>query len=90
MIRFKKPTILTQEEKLWTAKEYLDGKGSIYSIADKYGVTETSIRRWVDRYLVESAATLQKCTLPSSISPQITARLSIIIRKRKQLYGNWD
>lgn len=41
---------LSPGEKLWAVKEYLSGKGSSYSIADKYGVTNTSIRRWVDRY----------------------------------------
>lgn len=66
----EKPKILTQEEKLWAVKEYLDGKGSTYSIADKYGVTNTSIRRWVDRYRAEGEAAFQKHTLPSSISSE--------------------
>jgi len=41
---------LLQEEKLWAVKEYLSGKGSTYSIADKYGVTDTSIRKWIAKY----------------------------------------
>ena len=44
---------LSPEEKLWAVKEYLSGKGSTYSIADKNGVTDTSIRRWVDRYKID-------------------------------------
>ena len=44
---------LSLEEKLSAVKEYLSGKGSTYSIADKYGVTDTSIRRWVDRYKID-------------------------------------
>ena len=44
---------LSPEEKLSAVKEYLSGKGSTHSIADKYGVTDTSIRRWVDRYKID-------------------------------------
>ena len=32
---------LSPEEKLSAVKEYLSGKGSTYSVADKYGVTDT-------------------------------------------------
>ena len=42
---------LLPEQKLWAVKEYLSEKDS--SIADKYGVTDTSIRRWVDRYKID-------------------------------------
>ena len=44
---------LSPEEKLWAVEQYLSGKGSTYSIADKYGVTDTSIRRWVDCYKID-------------------------------------
>ena len=65
----KKPRRLTQEEKLCAVKEYLDGKGSTYSIADKYGVTDTTIRRWLDQYKAEGDMAFQKSSLPASISP---------------------
>lgn len=49
----RKTRELLPEEKLWAVKEYLSGKGSTYSVADQYGVTDTSIRRWVDRYKMD-------------------------------------
>jgi len=61
---------LLPEEKLWAVKEYLSGKGSTYSIADKYGVTDTSIRRWVDRYKVEGEQAFQRRPLTSSLSQE--------------------
>lgn len=65
----EKPRELSLEEKLWAVKEYLDGKGSTYSIADKYGVTDTSIRRWVDRYKNGGERTFSTKPLPSNRSP---------------------
>lgn len=65
----KKPRELSLEEKLWAVKEYLAGKGSTYSIADKYGVTDTSIRRWVDRYKNGGEQAFSKKPLPSALSP---------------------
>ena len=59
---------LSPEEKLWAVKEYLSGKGSTYSIADKYGVTDTSIRRWVDRYKIDGEQAFHKKPLASSLS----------------------
>ena len=32
------------------AKEYLDGKGSFYYLADKYHISRTTIRKWVAAY----------------------------------------
>ena len=59
---------LSPEEKLRAVKEYLSGKGSTYSIADKYGVTDTSIRRWVDRYKIDGEQAFHKKSLASSLS----------------------
>lgn len=61
---------LLPEEKLWAGKEYLSGKGSTYSIADKYGVTDTSIRRWVDRYKIDGELAFHKKPLTSSLSQE--------------------
>lgn len=61
---------LSPEEKLWAVKEYLSGKGSTYSIADKYGVTDTSIRRWVDRYKIDGEQAFRKKPLTSSLSQE--------------------
>ncbi len=60
---------LSPEEKLWAVKEYLSGKGSTYSIANKYGVTDTSIRRWVDRYKIDGEQAFHKKPLASTVSP---------------------
>lgn len=64
----EKPRVLSPEEKLWAVKEYLSGKGSTYSIGDKYGVTDTSIRRWIDRYKMEGEQAFQRNCLPSSLT----------------------
>ena len=61
---------LSPEEKLWAVKEYLSGKGSTYSIADKYGVTDTSIRRWVDGYKIDGEQAFRKKPLTSSLSQE--------------------
>ena len=61
---------LSPEEKLWAVKEYLSGEGSTYSIADKYGVTDTSIRRWVDRYKIDGEQAFYKMPLASSWSQE--------------------
>ncbi len=61
---------LSPEEKLWAVKEYLSGKGSTYSIADKYGVTDTSIRRWVERYKINGEQAFRKKPLTSSLSQE--------------------
>ena len=61
---------ISPEEKLWAVKEYLSGKGSTYSIADKYGVTDTSIRRWVDRYKIDGEQAFYKKPLASSLSQE--------------------
>jgi transposase-like protein len=66
----EKPRKLSPEEKLWAVKEYLSGKGSTYSVAAKYGVTDTSIRRWVDRYRNEGERAFQKKSFTSSLSPE--------------------
>ena len=66
----EKPRELSPEEKLWAVKEYLSGKGSTYSIADKYGVTDTSIRRWVDRYKIDGEQAFRKKPLTSSLSQE--------------------
>jgi transposase-like protein len=63
----EKPRKLSPEEKLWAVKEYLSGKGSTYSVAAKYGVTDTSIRRWVDRYRNEGERAFQKKSFSSSV-----------------------
>ena len=66
----EKPRELSPEEKLWAVKEYLSGKGSTYSIADQYGVTDTSIRRWVDRYKIDGEQAFRKKPLTSSLSQE--------------------
>lgn len=38
------------KDKLKAVKEYIEGKGSSYSIADKYGVERSSFRQWVAKY----------------------------------------
>lgn len=62
------------EEKLRAVKEYLSGKDSTYSIADKYGVTDTSIRRWVDRYKIDGELVFHKKPLASSLSQEEKVR----------------
>lgn len=42
---------VSPEEKVEAVKEYLVGKGSCKSIAEKYGVAETPFRRWINKYL---------------------------------------
>lgn len=61
---------LSPEEKLRAVTEYLSGKGSTYSIANKYGVTDTSIRRWVDRYKIDGEQAFRKKPLASLLSPE--------------------
>ena len=69
---------LSPEEKLWAVKEYLSGEGSTYSIADKYGVTDTSIRRWVDRYKIDGEQAFYKKPLASSLSQEEKLRADIV------------
>jgi transposase len=40
----------TPEWRAVVAQEYLNGQGSSLSIADKYSVTDKSVRRWAQRY----------------------------------------
>lgn len=61
---------LSPEEKLWAVKAYLSGKGSTYSIAAEYGVTDTSIRRWVDRYKIEGEKAFRRSSVQSSLSQE--------------------
>lgn len=61
---------LSPEEKLSAVKEYLSGKGSTYFIADKYGVTDTSIRRWVDHYKNDRDQAFNKKPLGSALSQE--------------------
>ena len=61
---------LSAEEKLWAVKEYLAGEGSTYSNADKYGVADTSIRRWVDRDKIDGEQAFYKKPLASSWSQE--------------------
>lgn len=63
----RKPRVLSPEEKLRAVKEYLSGKGSTYSIEDKYGVTDTSIRRWVDRYKIDGEQAFHRKPFASSL-----------------------
>ena len=65
----KKATELSREGKLWVVREYLDGKGSTYSLGEKYGVTNTTIRRWVDEYETNGEHAFQrKRSVPTSLS----------------------
>ena len=66
---------LLPEEKLRTAKEYPSGKGSTYSIANKYGVTDTSIRRQVDRYKIDEEQAFRKKPLASLLSHKENLRV---------------
>ena len=66
----KKIKQLSREEKLWAVQEYLEGKGSSYSIADKYGVTDTAIRRWVDQYRVDGDAAFQRSSRSVPLTPE--------------------
>jgi len=66
----EKPRELSSEEKLCAVKEYLSGKVSTCSIADKYGVADTSIRRWVDRYKIDGEQAFRKKPLTSSLSQE--------------------
>ena len=38
-------------EKLQAVYEYLDGKGSMETLATKYGVTYTPFRKWLAKYM---------------------------------------
>ncbi|MBQ6475716.1 MAG: transposase [Clostridia bacterium] len=38
------------EERARIAQEYLDGKGSSYKIARKYGIHNDTVRQWAQRY----------------------------------------
>lgn len=67
---------ISREEKLWIAKEYLEGKGSTYSLAEKYGVTDTTIRRWVDDYENNGeGAFLRKDSVPTTLSYEEKLRI---------------
>jgi len=41
---------LSSSEKLEAVKQYLDKQGSYRSIASKYGVNQSSLKRWVQKY----------------------------------------
>lgn len=41
---------VTPEEKLRAVYEYLDGKGSLKTIAQKYGIGCTPFRQWIQKY----------------------------------------
>ena len=41
---------VTAEEKILAVKEYLEGKGSLKTIACKYGVAPTPFRKWILKY----------------------------------------
>ena len=43
-------SLFSPEERARIAQEYLDGKGSSPDIARKYGINESTIRRWAQRY----------------------------------------
>ena len=43
-------TKLTNQERIAAVKEYLDGKSSVSSIANKYGIAESSLRAAVSLY----------------------------------------
>lgn len=43
-------TKLTNQERIAAVKEYLDGKSSLSSIANKYGIAESSLRAAVSLY----------------------------------------
>ena len=88
---------LSPEEKLSAVKEYLSGKGSTYSIADKYGVTDTSIRRWVDRYKIDGEQAFPQKHLASSLSPKEKLRAvheylqgALSLRDTARKYGVGD
>ena len=88
---------LSPEEKLSAVKEYLSGKGSTYSIADKYGVTDTSIRRWVDRYKIDGEQVFPKKHLASSLLPKEKLRAvheylqgALSLRDTARKYGVGD
>lgn len=59
---------LTAEQKLLAVQKYLSGQGSSYSIGDEYGVSDTSIRRWVEKYKRDGEMAFQKKTTSSGIS----------------------
>lgn len=61
---------VSPEEKLRAVKEYLSGKGSTYSIADKYGVTKNSIRRWINRYKIDGEQAFRNKPLAPSLSQE--------------------
>ncbi|MFZ7119564.1 MAG: helix-turn-helix domain-containing protein [Eubacteriaceae bacterium] len=46
---FKKKKVLG-DKKLMAVKEYLDGNGSLTTVGIKYGVSESSFRKWVAKY----------------------------------------
>lgn len=91
----EKPKVLLREEKLWAVREYLDGKGSTYDIAKKYGVTDTSIRRWVDEYETGGENAFQrKCSIPTTLSQEEKLRAvhehldeNVSLRELTRKYG---
>ena len=44
------PRNISSQVKLQAVKEYLEGKGSSYSIPEKYGVSRSAFKRWVAKY----------------------------------------
>jgi len=44
------PRNISSQVKLQAVKEYLEGKGSSYSVSEKYGVSRSTFKRWVAKY----------------------------------------
>lgn len=55
-----KTNIIIATEKLMAVKEYLNGEGSTYSIGKKYGVSNTTIRRWLAQYQSQGETAFSK------------------------------
>ena len=68
------PRNVPAEEKIKAVKEYLDGKGSLKTIGEKYSVGEGSFRKWLAKYkadgevaFLESGHNLYSAELKESI-----------------------
>ena len=48
------------EERARIAQEYLDGKGSSYEIARKYGIHNDTVRQWAQRYVEHGISTFER------------------------------
>lgn len=59
-----------QSFKLKIVKEYLDGNGSHSSLAKKYGISHSSVGRWVQKYRINGVDGIKSSTSDTSYTTQ--------------------